>query len=620
MKLVKISDRILNEKYGVTLEEDHTLFKVWSPESAEIKLCIYDEHNDIRRKTRTMKKNEDGIWTYKSNKSLEGKYYTYLVDGKYEIIDPYVQSTNANSSKGMIVDASKVYPEGFLEHKIPEPLKFTESILYELHIKDFSMQESSEFKYKGKYLAFTEKGLTHKGQKIGIDHLIELGVTHVHLLPVFDFITVNDYKMEDYNWGYDPYLFNSLEGSYSTYPENGSVRILEFKKLVMALHEAGIRVVLDVVYNHTYFGGDSNFNRLLPNVFHRSSKHVLFTNGSGCGNELDTEHDFVRKFIVNSLKFWLETYKVDGFRFDLMSLYDVDTMKLIEKELKAIRSDVILYGEPWVGGDSSLPHERQFTKGNQNHGSIALFNDDFRNAIKGNNDGEEAGFVGGDKYKKNDVYAGCFGSISFSNNILGFASDACETVNYVSSHDNLILMDKFSKAFPFSGFEDKQNMNALALSMVLLSFGIPFIQAGTEFLRSKHGHHNTYNASNKINRINWTYKRNNRHVFDYVKKLIEFRKSQKVLSTIDPTEIKNMVHIKNSPHHVVMYEIKSLHEGDFESVIIAFNGGYSDAELDLHSTDYKVHIDGALYFEHASKIHGNKLHLPKLSSVVCVMK
>jgi pullulanase len=618
MKTLELNEKILNESYGVKLDGEHTVFKVWSPSSKDVKVCIYDYHNDVRRKTKKMIKDVDGIWSYKSNRNLEGKYYTYLLDDTYEVIDPYVQSTNANSSKGMIIDASKVNPNGFLNHTIPEPLKATESILYELHIKDFSMDDNADFSYKGKYLSFTEKGLLCNGEKIGIDHLIELGITHVHLLPIYDFITVNDYNRNDYNWGYDPYLYNSLEGSYATNPEDGSVRIYEFKEMIMALHEAGIRIVLDVVYNHTYFSKTSNFNRLMPNLFYRFDEENNFTNGSGCGCELDTENLFVRKFIVNSLKFWLETYKIDGFRFDLMALYDIDTMKVIEKELKEIRPDILLYGEPWVGGPSSLSYEKRFIKGKQNGGEIALFNDEFRNAIRGNNDTEESGFIGSEHFKKNDVYAGCFGSISFSNNIIGFTSSASETVNYVSSHDNLILMDKFSKSFRHASFEEKQNMNALALSMIILSFGIPFIQAGTEFLRSKYGNHNSYNASNYINIIDWSYKKNNRQIFDYVKILIEFRKSQKVFSISDQQDIKKVVKIKESDEHIIIYELNSPFKEDYNKILIVYNGSNNNKVIKLDRDDYSIKIDGAFYCREKINLEKDILMIPKLSTAICI--
>lgn len=609
--LDKINDVILNTSYGVSVVGDQTLFRVWSPSSKSLKLKLYKTATAVRCKIYDMEKDENGIWSLNLSEDHTGKFYTYLVDEHYEVVDPYVHSTCANSTKGAILRAEEISPEGFASHQIPEVIPKTQSILYEVHINDFSMGEDVPFNYKGKYLAFTEKGLVFKGQKIGIDHLVELGITHVHLLPVYDFITVNDFDEKSYNWGYDPYLFNSPEGSYSTAPDDPKSRILELKALIMSLHAHDIRVVLDVVYNHTYFGGASNFHRLMPYVFHRTDQH-FFHNGSGCGNELATEHPFVGRFILDSLKFWLEVYKVDGFRFDLMALYDTDFVYEMEKELLQIKPDLLLYGEPWCGGPSGLPHDKQFLKGRQKQ--VALFNDDFRNAIKGSNDGMDTGFVGHGRYRKDDVYAGCLGSIHFSNEIIGFAKKCSDSINYVSSHDNLILMDKFSKAFPHASFEEKQNMNALALSIVLMAFGIPFLQAGTEMLRSKYGDHNSYRSGYLVNRLHWENKKKFRHVFDYIKTLIAFRKSQRVFTVTDPEVIKACVQVMPADPEVIHYIISSPFEGDFKKIHVIHNGGFHTKEVKVGKA--KVCIDGALYYKEKIETNHGNVVLPKLSSAI----
>ncbi|MBN2796740.1 MAG: type I pullulanase [Clostridia bacterium] len=608
-----IPEQVLNERYGVTLQGGQTQFCIWSPSSKKIQLRIYRTAGAVRFKTYEMVKEKFDIWRFKIEEDLEGQFYTYLIDDHYEIVDPYVHSANANSTKGAILDANTINPVGFLDHEVPKTIPFTQSILYELHVNDFSSGEEVPFENKGKYAAFTERGLTYKNQVIGIDHLIDLGITHVHLLPIYDFITVNDYDEKGYNWGYDPYLYNAPEGSYASDPDDPKCRILELKTLIQTLHELDIRVVLDVVYNHTYFGGTSNFHRLMPYVFHRTHEDIFY-NGSGCGNELDTEHPYVGRFIIDSLKFWLNTYKVDGFRFDLMALYDINFVEQMQKELRAIKPDLILYGEPWTGGPSGLPDEKQFKKGKQKN--IALFNDDFRNAIKGSNDGSDSGFVGHGKYRKDDVYAGCFGSISFSKEIIGFTKKASETINYVSSHDNLILMDKFSKAFPTATFEDKQNMNALSLSLILLSFGIPFLQAGTEFLRSKYGDHNSYKSSYHVNRIHWENKSKFRHVYDYVKTLIEFRKSQRVFELEDPEAIKKAITIVVSQGDVIHYDIESPFSTDYKKIKMVFNGGYSQVLIPEEGIDLR--IDGALYYEENVKIVDHNWIVPKLSTAVFV--
>lgn len=607
-------EHILNHHYGVQIVGGHTEFSVWSPTATRVQLCIYKTATSVRRKIYDMAC-ENQVWHITLEENLEGQFYTYLKDG-LEIVDPYVQSANGNSSKGAILSAADVNPEGFLSHERPDPIKKGESIIYEVHVKDFSQGKHLPFEYDGQYLAFTEKGLTYNNQKIGIDHLVELGVTHVHLLPVYDFITANDFDSESYNWGYDPYLFNAPEGSYSTEPNNPYTRILELKRLIMALHEAGIFVVLDVVYNHTYFGGTSNFHRLMPYVFHRFDEKGQFQNGSGCGNELDTEHPFVKKFILDSLIFWHDVYKVDGFRFDLMGLYDTDFVKEMSEKLTKLNPHILLYGEPWTGGPSGLNHEKQMLKGKQRDLNVSLFNDDFRNVIKGSNDGEDLGFIGEGKYRKADVYAGCYGSVKFNDDIIGFSKHATDSINYVSSHDNLILMDKFAKSDHHRSFEDKQNMNTTAMAIVLLSFGIPFIQAGTEFLRSKYGDHNSYNSGAHVNRIHWSYKKNHRHVFDFVKATIDFRKSQKVFTLSDSEDIKKAVHMVDDLEGVVRYIINSPYKEDHKHIYIAYNG--SSVEKSFFIDDYVVALDGALYYKDKCHIENKTLYLPRYSSVVLI--
>ncbi len=321
----------------------------------------------------------------------------------------------------------------------------------------------------------------------GVEHLKELGVTHVHLLPVYDFKTVDEYREDEYNWGYDPALYNTPEGSYATDPIDGRVRIKELKECIMALHEAGIQVVLDVVYNHTYESTHSNFNRLAPGYFYRLNEDGDFANGSGCGNELATEHLVVRKFIIDSLKYWLSEYKVDGFRFDLLALYDKETVEEIVRTLKSIRPDIILYGEPWVGWESALPEKDRFLKSKQRGLDIGLFNDDFRNAIKGDNDGYETGFVMERIDVKKWVELGIAASTSLPEDRTGYADRALEVVNYVSAHDNLVMWDKIEKSAGGYEYESKLQMHKLALSIVLTSFGTAFIQSGTEFVRTKKG-------------------------------------------------------------------------------------------------------------------------------------
>ncbi len=569
---------------GANYHKEYTIFKVWSPYAQKMKTIIYEEYDDSIGTVHAMIKKENGIWELKLKGDYKNKYYNYRVtiNGfEKETPDPYTKGATINGSKGMIVDFSSLNPKGWENHFIPPPIKATESILYEVHVRDFSIDENSGMKYKGKYLAFTEKSTKGiNGVSTGVDHLKELGITHIHLLPVFDFASVDEGK-EEYNWGYDPYLYNVLEGSYATNPYSGRIRIIEFKKMIQFLHENNIRIIMDVVYNHTYKTGNSPFDILAPKYYYRTYEDGSYSDGSGCGNEIDTEKPMARKFILDSLKFWIEEYKIDGFRFDLMGLYDTDTIKEIEKELRKINPNILLYGEPWTGGLSLLDYSFQFKKGSQRGMQVAVFNDDFRNAIKGDNDEKGLGFVNGGFELEDEIKKGIAGSISYNDMLGGFAKHPIETINYVSSHDNLTLFDKIIKTSTDVDEEEREKMNKLALSIVLTSQGIPFIHGGSEILRSKKGNHNSYNSGDEINKINWSNKHKYTETFAYIKGLIEFRKSQKVMMLEKEEEIKKYLRFIDSPKGTVAYSLHSSYEKDYKGIYIIHNANRNEVKINL---------------------------------------
>lgn len=613
--------------FGVTYGGDHTAFKVWAPYSDSVKVAIYENYNDYRRIEYEMEKDVNGVWTTEIKNDIKNYYYNYIVTNHgqaFEITDPYATAATANSKKAMIVDFEDTNPEGWLEHKIPDSIRPCESILYEAHIRDFSVYEESGMKYKGLYLCFTETDTQYKNFKTGIGHLKELGVTHLHLLPVFDFCTVDEIRKDTYNWGYDPVLFNVPEGSYATDPCDGKVRIREFKEMVKSLHENGIRVVMDVVYNHTFHTAKANFNYLTRDYFYRTNDRGYFTNGSGVGNELATEEPMVQKFIIDSLKYWMKEYKIDGFRFDLMGLYDIETCRRISEELHEIRPDIILYGEPWIGWESSLPHSHQMKKGSQRGMGIALFNDDYRNNLKGDNDGFNRGFVMGENGHDHWVKYGISGGIKYDAHIEGFTDFASETVNYVSSHDNLCLYDKLVKT---EGNHDEvrlEKMNKLALSMVLTSFGIPFLQAGTEFLRSKKGHHNSYNAGDEINQIDWSLKEKYFEVYSFIKDLIVFRKSQKIMQAEEVHTIKRGLRFLKSPERTVKYLIKSRYKGDYRRILIMHNANNNEVCISgkrlkgyrYMTMGHRLELD---YFK-MPIVYEEKIEIPPISTCIFVKK
>ena len=521
-----------DKKLGMAYNAEKTYFRVFSPERSDIKLRLYNDSRSLKRIEYPMKKEEGGTFFVEIEGDLKGKFYTYVVEGKYEVTDPYSISSSCNSLRSAIIDLEDTNPEGWENHREPEGISPVDAVLYETHIKDFTGHETSGAEIKGTYLGMAERGTRYKNLATGIDHLVELGITHVHLLPVYDFLSVweeREYASDDrnYNWGYDPELYNVPEGSYSTDPHTPETRIMEFKALVMSLHQAGIKVVLDVVFNHTFRGKESNFNILAPDYYHRITEEGYFSNGSGVGNELDTQKSMTRRFILDSLEYWLKEFKVDGFRFDLMALIDIDTVEMAVERLREIKKDVLIYGEPWMGGITTLPSNKTTSKGKQGRLHFSLFNDNFRNALKGDNDGYGLGFAQGNLDEKLATETGIAGSIFFDEARIGFASMARETINYANSHDNLILQDKLLKVFPYKSEEEIKSYNKFIHSILILSQGVPFIHAGNEFLRSKGGRINSYNSPLSVNAIDWSLKEKNLDVFNYIRDLIRFRKERK---------------------------------------------------------------------------------------------
>ena len=570
---------------GASYDRKSTVFKVWSPVAQDMKVVIYSSYDSAAGQDYSMNRAEQGIWELKLPGDFKNQYYNYKVtidEVERETVDPYAKGATANGKKGLIVDFASINPDGWADQKIPKPLKSTESIIYEMHVRDFSVDENSGIKNKGKYLAFTEKGTKGaEGVSTGLDHLKELGITHLHLLPVYDFASIDETKQGQYNWGYDPYLYNVPEGSYSTNPYDGAVRIREFKDMVKTLHENDIRVIMDVVFNHTFTTGDSPFDILVPKYYYRTDKSGNYTNGSGCGNETASEKSMMRKFIVDSVKFWATEYKIDGFRFDLMALHDIETMKAVERELRKINPNILIYGEPWTGGTSALNPALQLKKGSQKGMNIAVFNDDIRNAIKGDNDGISLGFVNGASGLENEIKKGIVGSIQYENDIQGFTEQPIETINYVSSHDNLTLFDKLEKSNPNLSSYEREKMNRLALSIILTSEGVPFIQGGTEILRTKNGNHNSYNAGDKINQIEWARKNTYSETYNYIKNLIDLRKSQKVMTLDKAKDIKKSLSFFESPKNTVAYLLNSSFAGDYKHIVIIHNANREAATVKL---------------------------------------
>lgn len=551
-----VEKSIVNKWQGVKYHKDYCEFRIFAQGSEEVKLAIYDEYDQVFRKEYTMEAQDGGFFYKKLDGNLDGKFYTYLVNG-FEVTDPNSRACSVNSQKSAIVDLRSTDPEGFRDHKIPNN-RWEDAVIYEVHVADFTADKSSGVKHRGKFLGMAEEGSKCDGLSTGIDHLEELGVTHVHLLPIYDYITIDETKditeyEDNYNWGYDPELYNCLEGSYATNPYDPKNRIYEFKKLVQQLHKKGMSVVMDVVYNHTYKTLDSNFNILAPNYYHRNINGI-FSNASGCGNEFATEKEMASDFIVDSLLYWVQEYKIDGFRFDLMAIIDIDTiMRAIEK-LRKINPNIIIYGEPWMADSSLLPLEKQIIIGAQKTKNFAIFNPFYRDALRGDNDGSEIGYVQGAYSLKKEVEFGVAGSIFFDNRQSNF-SEPIESINYFNAHDNLIFQDKLIK----SNVDPKmyEKVTTMAFSILMMSQGIPFFHAGNEFMRSKKLDCNSYKSPISVNGIDWSLKKKHESLFNTIKDLIELRKNLRIFNLSKAkTVIEKMTFIENLGPDNISYMIR----------------------------------------------------------------
>ncbi len=453
-----------------------------------------------------------------------------------------------------------------------------------MHVRDFSIDPNSGQKHKGKYLAFTEKGTTGPDHvKTGVDNLKELGINTVQLQPVEEFNSIDETKPDTYNWGYDPRNYNVPEGAYATTPI-GTARIKEMKQLVQSLHQSHIGVNMDVVYNHTFSALVSDFDKIVPEYYYRTDDAGNYTNGSGCGNEIAAERPMVQKFIIDSVKYWVNEYHIDGFRFDLMALLGKDTMAKLSKELHKQLPGIVLYGEPWTGGTSGLSSGQLLTKGQQKGLGLAVFNDNIRNGLDGNVfDKTAKGFATGDTQSTQAIKNGVMGSIT------DFTSEPSETINYVTSHDNMTLWDKIAASNPNDTEQDKIKMDELAQAVVFTSQGVPFMQGGEEMLRTKGGNDNSYNAGDQVNQFDWSRKAKYKQVFDYYANLIHLRNEHPAFRMTTADQIQKHLSFLDSPANTVAFELKDHANNDkWKNIIVIYNPNNTAQTLVLPAGKWKV--------------------------------
>lgn len=622
---INFNSKEFNDKFyydgelGAIYNKEETIFRVWSPEAKSLELLLYRDGNTESLIERDLlHKKSNGLWEVVKKGDLNGVYYKYHIVGEdfeHDFVDPYGKALGVNGYRAMVIDLEETNPKGWENEKKPSLENPVDSILYEMHVRDFSIDESSgvSLENRGKFLGIVEENTKVPGTEVKttLDHLKELGITHIHLLPSFDFGTVDEERLdeEQYNWGYDPVNYNVPEGSYSKNPYKGEVRIKEFKEMVLKLHRAGIRVVMDVVYNHTYSGENSNLNLSYPGYYHRQDDFGNFSNGSGCGNELASERLMVRKYMIDSLKYWAREYHIDGFRFDLMALHDIETLKEIREELDKINPSILIYGEGWNGGDSPLPREDACFKcniGKFDKLQIAAFSDDMRDGIKGHVAHlKEGGFVNGGEDFEESIKFGIVAStyhegvdynkVNYSD--YPWANEPYQTINYCSAHDNNTLHDKLKIVCENASEEEIIEMNKLSAAIFLTSQGIPFIHSGEEFLRTKINEkgefiENSYNSNDFVNKIDWTRKVQYMDLFKYYKGLIELRKEYSLFRLESNKEIREKISFIESElgikeKGIVAYRLKD-NNNEF---IVVFNSNNNKVKIKLPKGTWGVMVN-----------------------------
>lgn len=629
--------------YGDDLEivytPEQSAFTLWAPSADEVRLNLYsagDGGDPVEQLT--MNKSDEGTWRISVDRDLKGSFYTFQIekDGKWLDETPgiWAKAVGVNGNRAAVIDWNETNPEGWEEDRAPELNMYSDIILYELHHRDFSVSPTSGIENKGKFLALTETG-THspEGEPTGIDHLKELGVTHIHILPSFDFATVDETRLDDntYNWGYDPKNYNVPDGSYSTDPANPVTRIREFKEMVKSLHQNGLRIVLDVVYNHTASTDHSNFNLTVPGYFYRQNEDGSYSNASGCGNETASEREMVRRYIIESVKYWAREYHIDGFRFDLMGIHDIETMNQLRSELLQIDPTIFVYGEGWLAADSPLPFEQRAVKDNvRQMEGIAVFCDDFRDGLRGSTFDEKHpgyasgningnyepvkfGIVGGTEHPQVDYNGLLYSSAPY-------AAAPSQVVNFVSCHDGYTLVDKLKlSVFGDRADEELIPIDKLVHTVLLTAQGIPFIRGGEEVMQDKQGIPNSFKSPDSINQIDWSLKSKNRDLFDYLRGLIALRKAHPAFRIPTVEGLQQWLHFMDTGDSgVIAYTLGEYANGDaWKEILVAYNGNRNEAEINIPDGEWTVVCrDGQINLESEERSPGGNVQIAASSALI----
>jgi pullulanase len=628
----------VNENLWTTYTDTSTVFKLWSPTADEVLLRLFKTGKDsVPMSTLELQKEKKGVWQAEVIGDLNGTYYTFQVKVENNWLQEtpgiYAQAVGVNGNKAMVLDMPSTDPEGWSTDRGPKVNYANEAIIYELHIRDMTVHPQSGSSMPGTYLGLAEEGTQGpEDTTTGIDHLKELGITHVHLLPTFDHYSIEETKLDtpQFNWGYDPKNYNVPEGSFSSDPFHAEVRIKEFKQMVKSFHDNGIGVILDVVYNHTGKTEASNFNQEVPGYYYRHWEDGSYADAAACGNETASERAMMQKFMLESVAYWTKEYHLDGFRFDLMGIHDIPTMNLLSEEIKKINPNAIIYGEGWTAKDSPLPEaERALKKHVQQLPEIAAFSDDLRDGIKGSVfEDKSTGFVSGAPNMEESIKFGIVGSIQHPEIDYGavnysdapWTNEPWQAINYVSCHDNHTLFDKLKISVPDATDKERIAMDKLANAIVLTSQGTVFLHAGSEMLRTKNGEHNSYNLPDSINQIDWNWKAKNKVVFNYYKNLIALRKAHPAFRMNSANDVVEHLHFKKAKENVIAYTIENNANGDsWKNILVLYNAQENPVDHIIDGT-WQQAVTGDSFDTEGKEVLKNKIPVPGRSLFIAFQK
>lgn len=614
-----------------------TRFSLWAPTADEVRLMLYNEgEGGHAYRTVSMEAGEEGVWHTTVAEDLLGKFYTFNVKtGDRWLGDTpgiFAKAVGVNGHRAAIIDLRSTDPEGWADDRRPPLRSAADVVIYEMHHRDFSISPASGIEHKGKFLALTEAGTrSPEGLATGIDHLRELGVTHVHLLPSYDYASIDETRLDEnrYNWGYDPLNYNVPDGSYATDPYRPDVRIREFKQMVQALHQAGIRVILDVVYNHTFSIDGSNFERTAPGYFYRQRPDGTYADASACGNETASDRPMMRKYIVESVLHWAREYHIDGFRFDLMGIHDIRTMNEVRAALTALDPSIIVYGEGWAAQAPQLPQDSLAMKANTYRmPGIAAFSDEMRDALRGPfNDNKQGAFLAGLPGGEESIKFGIVGAVqhpqvcndSVNYSQAPWAGEPTQMISYVSCHDDMCLVDRLRASIPGIKDDELARLDKLAQTAVFTSQGIPFIYAGEEVMRDKKGVHNSFQSPDSINAIDWSRKALHADVFAYYKGLIQLRKNHPAFRLGSAELVRR--HLEFLPvegKNLVAWRLKEHAGGDrWEDIVVVLNSRREPARVAVPQGNFTIVCkDGAINEGGLAKVSGAELTVPAQSALI----